>query len=94
MKWFKFFESAFQHILDEPGFGDCSFNFLRFFALCAVSDSCPLSSFELELSLSSSELEDDDELELLEESDAKPLLEFTLIFSASLARSGSTSCNW
>jgi hypothetical protein len=47
--------------------------------------------FELELSLSSSEELDEDELELLEESEAKPVLMLTLMFSASLARSGSTS---
>lgn len=46
---------------------------------------------ELELSLSSSELEELDELELLEESDANPVLMLTLMLSACLASSGSTS---
>lgn len=46
---------------------------------------------ELELSLSSSEDDEDDELELLEESEAKPVLMFMLMFSALFARSGSTS---
>lgn len=46
---------------------------------------------ELELSLSASELDELEELELLEESDAKPVLMFTLMFSACLASSGSTS---
>jgi hypothetical protein len=48
--------------------------------------------FELELSLSSSELDELDELELLDESEAKPVLVLTLIVSACFANSGSTSC--
>jgi hypothetical protein len=60
--------------------------------LWAVRLSCPLSVFELELSLSSSELDELDELELLDESDAKPVLVLTLMVSACFANSGSTSC--
>lgn len=80
-----FLEKRFQHIV----VGDLSASFRRFFALCAIRLSCPLSVLELELSLSSSsELELDEELELLDESEAKPVLMFTLILSACLASSG------
>lgn len=74
------------------GAGDWSSSFLRFFNLWAERLSCPLSVFELELSLSQSEeLDEDDELELLDESEAKPVLWLTLMPSAKPARLGSCS---
>lgn len=85
------FLSVFQHIEEDPGVGDCSLSFLRFLALWAVKLSWPLSVFELELSLSSSDELELDELELLEESEANPVLLLMLMVSACLASSGSTS---
>lgn len=67
----------------------------RFFFL-AVKLSWPLSVFESSLSDSLEELElddDDDELELLELSDAKPVASFKFTRSAISARSGSFSYN-
>lgn len=75
-------------IIDEP------FMRRRFFFL-AVKLSCPLSVFE---SVSESELdeleldEDDDELELLELSDAKPVLSSKFTRVATSASDGSFSC--
>lgn len=67
----------------------------RRFFFFAVRLSCPLSVFE---SLSDSELDeselddDDDELELLELSEAKPVLSSRFTRSAISARGGSFSC--
>lgn len=73
---------VFVVCIDEP------FTFRRFFFF-AVKLSCPLSVFE---SLSDSlELELDDELELLELSDANPVLSSKFISIAFLASSGSFS---
>lgn len=67
----------------------------RRFFFFAVKLSWPLSVFESSLSESSlDELDpedDDDELELLELSDAKPVLSLRLIFDAISARVGSFS---
>lgn len=65
----------------------------RFFFL-AVKLSWPLSVFELsESELDESELDDeDDELELLELSDAKPVLSSKFTRAATSANGGSFSC--
>lgn len=71
---------------------DSLFILRRFFFL-AVRLSWPLSVFE---SLSSEslelELDEDDELELLELSDAKPVLSSMFIWVARAANGGSFSC--
>lgn len=67
---------------------------LRRFFFFAVRLSWPLSVFESSLFESESSLElelDDDELELLELSDAKPVLAFRLTCAAIAANSGSFS---
>lgn len=67
---------------------------LRRFFFFAVRLSWPLSVFESSLFESESSLElelDDDELELLELSDAKPVLAFRLTWAAIAANSGSFS---
>lgn len=85
--------SAFGYldIIDDDSFRR------RFFFFFAVKLSWPLSVFESSLSDSlSDELEldeDDDELELLELSEAKPVASFKFTRSAISARSGSFSCN-
>lgn len=67
--------------------------FRRFFVLRADSDSWPLSVLE-SLSLSSLLELEDDELELLELSEATPVLWPTSILAASRASSGSSSWGW
>lgn len=90
------FSSAFDCYHDDECIdGDGSLRRRRFFFL-AVKLSWPLSVFESSLSESSldelePELDDDDELELLELSDAKPVLSFRLTRSASSAKAGSFS---
>lgn len=72
---------------DEHDAIDPSFTFRRFFFL-AVNDSWPLSVLESLSESSSLELEDD-ELELLELSDAMPVLSAKFTWMAVFASSGS-----
>lgn len=82
--------------LDEDIIDDDSLRRRRFFFF-AVRLSWPLSVFESSLSDSSEELEpddEDDELELLELSDAKPVASFKFTASATSNKSGSFSWNY
>lgn len=76
-----------KNLQDEDDAIDPSFTFRRFFFF-AVSDSWPLSVFESLSESSSLELEDD-ELELLELSDAIPVLSSRFTWMAIFASSGS-----
>ncbi len=87
VKKYYFFLWFGKSLQDDDDAIDPPFTFLRFFFL-AVKDSWPLSVFESLSESSSLELEDD-ELELLELSDAIPVLSSRFTWIAIFANSGS-----